>query len=385
MRRASFELMKKINEKLILKLIYKNKLISRAEIAEETGLSPATVSNITKELLELKLVKESSRGKSRGGRKPVLLELNAKGAYFIGLEWGILNLKAVLMDLNKNIIAYEKITINNYSLENFIQLSRDMIKNMESKIEKKQIYGIGIGLHGLVNPDKGVSLFAPHFQWKELEVKKELVKHFDYPIFIDNDVRVMALAEKWNEHQNFIFVNTGSGIGAAIVIDDKLFKGYDFSAGEFGHMSIVENGPLCSCGNHGCLESLISTKRLLRKYNKDFNPDLSLKDMKSQWDDLLNDFSMGKNKAVDLLEEAANYLGIGLANLVNLLNPKEIIIGGDLAGNQRLLEIINKKVKEKSLHIAGKNITITFTSFGEKVGAIGAATMVLEEIFQVEE
>ncbi|MFW5982178.1 MAG: ROK family transcriptional regulator [Halanaerobiaceae bacterium] len=386
MRRASFELMKKINQNLILKNIYNYRMISRAKIAEITGLSPATVSNIAKELLELDLIKESSRGKSRGGRKPVLLELNAEGAFFIGLEWGIMDIKAVLMDFNKNIIDYQKHGIKNYSLDNFIEISKNIISSFEKDIDISRIYGLGFGLHGVVDPKKGLSLFAPHFQWKNLSVKKELEKEFPYPIFIDNDVRVMALAEKWNTHQDFIFVNTGSGIGAAIVIEDKLLKGFDYSAGEFGHMSIVEESPRCSCGNIGCLEALISTKSLLKKYNNNLRTNISLLDLRNEWKTLLEDFFTGKEEAKSILKEAGRYLGIGLANLVNLINPEEIIIGGDFVQvDEFLLDIIKEMVLKRSLQIPAKSIDISFTSFGEKVGAIGAATLVLQEIFKVEE
>lgn len=387
MKRGSFELMKKMNQQVILKLIYNKKTISRAEIAEITGLSPATVTNITKEILGLGLIKETTRGESRGGRKPVLLKINPSAAYFIGLEWGIAELRGVLLDLNKKVVAYSEKRINSYQLDNFIELSDSIIGEFyEHSIKKEKICGLGVGVHGIVDPMRGYSLFAPHFKWRDIPLKNKLEEEFDLPVLIDNDVRAMALAEKWNGRNNFLFINTGSGIGAAIVIDGKLYYGRDYSAGEFGHMTLDKKGPLCSCGKRGCVEAFVSTDRLVYNYNQELNGDLSYRTLQTEWSKLLNDARSGIEKAAFLLENAVEYLGLGLANLVNLLNPEEIILAGDfIEGADLLLPVLKKRIKNNTLNIPGSKLQIEVSAFGEWVGAIGGATMVLEQLFNFQE
>ncbi|MFP4662195.1 MAG: ROK family transcriptional regulator, partial [Halanaerobiales bacterium] len=381
MERGSFELMKKMNQKVILKLIYKEKSISRAQIAEITGLSPATVSNIVKEMLEMDLIKETTRGESRGGRKPVLLEINPGGAYFIGLEWGIAEIRGVIMDLNRNIVVEVEEEVQSHRLESFIEITSGMVNRFKDSIAVEKVYGMGVGVHGMVDPIRGYSLFAPHFHWKDLALKEKLEKEFELPILIDNDVRVMALAEKWNGHDNFLFINTGSGIGAAILLDGKLYYGRDYSAGEFGHMTIVRNGPLCSCGNKGCLEALISTDSLVRRYDSGIPENATHHQLHRGWIQLVNDARDEKKEALELIEEIAEYLSLGLSNLVNLLNPDEIILGGEfLEATDLLLPQLKNEVREKSLQIPGRKLKIAVTEFAEWVGAIGGATMVLQQL-----
>lgn len=387
LRRGSFDLMKKMNQQVILKLIYNKKAISRAEIAEITGLSPATVSNISKEMLEMELIKESSWGESRGGRKPVLLGVNPDGAYFIGLEWGIAEVRGVLMDLKKNIIAYGEEEIKSYQVDSFIELSSKIVNRFYNcSIDVEKIYGMGVGVHGLVDPEKGYSLFAPHFKWREIPIKERLESEFDLPVLIDNDVRVMAAAEKWNGRDNFLFINTGSGIGAAIVLNGKVHYGRDYSAGEFGHMIVERDGPLCSCGNNGCLEALISLNSIVQSYNADYTGEDSHQYLHEEWLNILDDARTGSEEALNIIESIAEYLGLGLANVINLLNPEEIILGGDLIeGADLILPLLEKLVAEKSLNIPGRKLIIEVTTYGKWVGAIGGATMVLEQLFNFQE
>lgn len=376
-----------MNQQVILKLIYTRKAISRAEIAEITGLSPATVSNIVKELLKMELIKETSRGESRGGRKPVLLEIKPDGAYFIGLEWGITEVRAVLMNLNKKVVFSAERDVDSLEVDSFVDISSKLIAEFSSEsIDKSKIYGLGVGVHGMVDPEKGYSLFAPHFKWRDIPLQDILEEEFDLPVLIDNDVRVMALAEKWNGRDNFLFINTGPGIGAAIVINGKLHYGRDYSAGEFGHMTVVKDGPLCSCGNTGCMEALISTDSLVHRYNSELAGRISHQVIREKWLELLNEVRTGNTKAISLIEETIEYLGLGLANVINLLNPEEIILGGEfIEGADIILPLLRKKVRDKTLLVSGRELKLEATSLAEWVGAIGGATMVLQQLFNFEE
>lgn len=383
MKRGSFELMKKMNQQIILKIISSDKSTSRAKIAEITGLSPAAVSNNVKELLEMGLLKETEHGESRGGRKPVLLEMNPEGAYFIGLEWGIAEVRGVLLDLNKKIVSRCEEKVDSFQLESFVDLSRKIVDELINQlVETERIYGLGVGVHGMVDPERGYSLFAPHFGWRDLPIKERLEEEFQIPVFIDNDVRVMALAEKWNAKDNFLLINTGPGIGAAIVFDGKLHYGRDYSAGEFGHMTVMKDGPLCSCGNRGCLEALISTDNLVYHYNPDIAGEITKNEISEKWLDILADAREGREKALEIINMIIEYLGMGLSNLVNLLNPDEIVLAGDFTlAADLLLPLLKEELKAKTLAIPGRELSLVVTDFGEWLGAVGGAAVVLEKFF----
>lgn len=378
--------MKKINQQNILELISDRGPISRVEIAEVTGLTPATVSNIVKGLLERKLVRETQLGESRGGRKPILLELNPSGAYVIGLEWGIAEIKAVLLNLKKKVVKSSSKPVKEFTPEHFIRITTSIVADYLNylKDDRDKLSGIGVGIHGLVNPAAGMSMYAPHFKWENIRIRELLQREIKLPILLDNDVRMMALAEKWAGRDNFIFINTGPGIGSAIVINGSLLYGRDYSAGEFGHMTIVENGELCSCGNYGCLEALVSLNRLVREYNNALQKEVSLQEVKEEWQRLTRATREGEEEANNIIEKAGQYLGRGIANLVNLLNPEAVVIGGDfLMAREVILPVIKKQVFKNTLKLPGKGLEIVPTNFGELVGAIGAGTKVLQEIFKL--
>lgn len=384
----SFEMMKERNQKKVLEMIYKKGPISRVDISDKTGLAAATITNIVKKLLELGLVKEAERAPSSGGRKPVLMEINKTGGYFIGIEWGINKVSGVLLNLKSEIVAEKHIQNSDFNFSNFIDLTSHLIEKMENKAgSSDKIIGLGLGIHGPVNPRKGLSLYAPHFNWKNKNIKEEMVKLVDYPVFIDNDVRMMALGEKWGgvgkNYDNFIFVNLGYGIGSGIIINGELYYGNDWTAGEFGHMTILEEGPICSCGNQGCLEAVISIDHLVKKYFNESEKSNLYLETKQQWTMLNQEAQREKNAARNIILEAANYLGTGLANLVNLFNPRAIILGGDMmTAEDYILPVVREKVNSKSLQITADGMEIHSSSYRELAGARGAATAVLEDIFK---
>ncbi len=390
MKKGSFSLMKKTNQRLVLRIIQKEGQVSRSGLVEKTGLVPATVSKIVRELLRLELIKEVSRGESRGGRKPILIELNPDGAYFIGLEWGIAEIKAILLNFKFKVIDFAKITMDNRTPANYIRHSVGLIKNYSRLVNQpEKIYGVGIGLHGLVQVEQGISLYAPHFNWENIRLKAKIEELIVQPVFLDNDVRVMALAENWHgqgrDFADFVFINTGLGIGAGIVLKHKLHYGNHGVAGEFGHMSIVNERIECSCGNCGCLEALISTERLLIKYNQGRRKKRTVDQLKSEWQGLIKAAAAGNCQAVKVLTEAAEHLGTGIANIFNLINPQAVIIGGDfLQAGPLLLPLIKQQTAKKVLRVLKDRVKVYSTAFGEQIGAIGSATLAMQDLLRLE-
>lgn len=380
MEKGSFENMKKQNQKNILTLIKNEDGISRAQIADKLEVSRATVTNIVKELIKLKLVQESKMGKSRGGRRPMLLKLNAEGAYVIGIEWGIEAIKAILLDFEAEIIIEDQIKPQEFTLEEYKNITFSLIEKYKKEVDaSSKIIGIGLGIHGLVDPEKGKSIFTPHFDWDEVDIKSILAVKYDYPIFIDNDVRMMAAGEIWQDREDFIFINTGSGIGAALVFKAELHYGNNYAAGEFGHMKITDDGPMCHCGKKGCLEALSSKESIISRYQK-------LKELTVEigFDEIMSNYQKGDREALIVINDALKYFGRAISDLVNILNPEAVIIGGLFAKYEELLiEPLYQIVKEESLAEAVKDLKILTAYYQEFAGAAGAAEKVLNNFFEL--
>jgi N-acetylglucosamine repressor len=394
---GSFQLMKSLNRSLILNIIREKGPISRAEIAKITKLTPPTVSNLVKELLESKLVIESDLGESQGGRKPTMLVINAKEFYIIGIDVGIETLKGVIADLNANIVTKKAVPISRpITNEGFIDLMKTCIRQLldEGNIEYDKYLGIGIGMHGVVDVNTGTSLFAPNLQLRHIPLKVELEKEFNMLVKVENDARAMALGESWfgngNGADDIVCVNVGSGIGAGVIINGKLFHGEHFISGEVGHMTIDIDGPKCSCGNYGCLQTFASGPAIAERAKREIllgkesliaemvNGDLDLIDGKIVYDAALK----GDALSIEILSEAGRYLGIGLTNIIHMLNPKKIIIGGGVANaNGFVLESVKETIQKRCLTQSAKQTEILLSKLGADATAIGAVTLILQELF----
>ena len=387
--KGSFDLMKKLNVSLILQTIRESGPISRAEIAENTDLTPATISKLTRELIEIDLIKEGVIGESSGGRPPIMLELNAQAGYLIGVNLGPGLLEVVLSNLDGKIIKkkVEKITetAKDIVTDKVIKMIRDIIS--KSKISDDKLMGIGMAIHGMVDADKGESIFAPFYGWHDFKIKEIFTKEFSVPVFIENDVRAMALGEKWfgvaRDVENFVILHVGNGIGSGIMLDGDLYRGVDYSAGEIGHVIIDNDGPRCSCGNYGCLESLASDIASIERMNNllESNGEAPIKDLTMK--EISKMANRGDDLALKVLKEKIDYLAAGISNLLNILNPAMIVIAGEInKASSFLFSHLQKSVNKKALNTSAENIKIKSTDLGDNSATIGAITLVLKEFFQ---
>lgn len=379
MKKGSFKNMKKQNQKNILSLIKNEDGISRAQIADKLKISRATVTNIVRELISCELVQESAVGKSRGGRRPMLLTLNSKGAFVIGIEWGIDSVKAVLLNLKAKIIADDQIKVQSHDFEEYKKITFNLIEEYQKQLkDSTKIIGIGLGIHGLVDPKKGLSIFTPHFNWGEINIKKIIAEKYKYPIFIDNDVRMMAAGEIWQGRDDFIFINTGSGIGSALVFKSKLHYGNNYAAGELGHMKIKDEGPKCHCGKNGCLESLASKESIILRYKK-------LKNIEAvSFKEIIDRYQAEEKEALLVINDAAKYFARAVSNILNILNPEAVIIGGLFAEYDKLLlNKLDKVIKEGTLNQIADDLKITTAFYKDFAGAVGAAEKILNNFFEM--
>lgn len=395
--KGSFELMKQLNVSAVLRVIRDNGSLSRAEIAKLTGLTPASVTNITKILIEDKFLIESKIGESSGGRPPIILELNPDARYVIGIGIGVGVIDVVITNLLAKIISKKSMIIGderydyNLVFAELVNLINEVIEL--SNIERKNILGAGVALHGIVNAKSGESIHSLYYGWKNINIKKRLEDELQLAIYVDNDVRAMALGESLfgatKDISNFVTLNISNGIGAGIIINNTPYYGVDFSAGEIGHIAVELDGDKCNCGNYGCLETVASNNNITKKAIKLIKQGVSsslIKDIDNinnlTIEDICNAAKNGDEMSIIVLKEAARYIGIAITNLINILNPTAIVVVGEIFENTTYaIDTLSEIVKNRGFKLSSENVRIIRSLLGRDASVIGAATLVIQEIF----
>lgn len=390
---GSFQLMKSLNKTLILNVIRTDGPISRAEIAKKTNLTPPTVTNIVSELISSGLVIESNLGESKGGRKPIMLTINTSAFHVVGVDVGSRQISIVVTDLNASVFESHQVDLPRPLSEGrFMTLLKNGIRTvMDKPLKEGSIVGIGIGMHGLVNPDRGVAIFAPNLNLRNMALREQLEAEFHVPVEVDNDVRAMALGESWFGNgrgiDNFICVNVGNGVGAGIILDQKLFRGASFTAGEVGHTTVDPDGPPCTCGNNGCLQTLVSGPAVAARAREQIQAGRSsvLEGKDITGEAIYHAALEGDALALDILRQTGRYLGIGLANLINTLNPERVIVGGGVAKAARfIMGPLKETVAARALDTPARSTTIVTAKLGDQATVIGAVALVLRKLFTPE-
>ncbi|MCG3418107.1 ROK family transcriptional regulator [Oceanobacillus jordanicus] len=378
MQRGTFQLMKSVNKSIILNKVRTAEPISRAQIAKETKLTPPTVSSIVKELLEEGIIRESSLGESQGGRKPTMLHINLDAFYVIGVDAGPQRVTSILTDLAGNIIhRADKELFTPITNEQFMGVLKDTISETieASNREKREMVGIGVAMHGVVNVETGTSLIAPNLNLKNIPIKEELEKEFELDVKVENDARAMALGESWfggHGSASMVAVNIGHGVGAGLVINEKLYHGDRDIAGEIGHMTIDLHGPTCTCGNTGCLQAFVSGPAIAARAQKEG----------LTGEDIAKLAKSGDQEATSLLEETGKLIGIGLVNLIHLVNPEKIVLGGGVMKSEKfILPAIKETISARGLTQDAKETNVSVTKLGDHATLLGAVALLLVELF----
>jgi len=374
-----------VNRAMILNLIRKKQPISRIQIARLTGLNRSTVSSIVNMLLEEELIFEELTADKNIGRNPINLRLKS-GRYFVGA----VNIdKAVtriaISDIDGSIKAKTEIETRGEDPEIFISECVDAVYNLLRKTSIESIKGIGFTITGIVDSENLIVKYSPILGWKDFNINEAVCA--SHPkienIAAENDAKASALAELWFGKQdidlsNFVFVSIGAGIGSGVVVSSNLLNGEFSAAGEFGHMSLTENGALCSCGLRGCWEAYASDKATIKRY---VGISASKQDIDIQ--DVIDRALKGEVEATETIKETGYYLGLGITNIIKSLDPRSIIIGGKIVKAWEIIyPEIMKVIEEKTFFGSKKNIKILPTSLKTKPRLLGAATLAIRQIFE---
>jgi len=379
-RSGSQQLIKEINQVLIFNAIRERGPISRSQLAKELSLSPTTVTVIVDYFKEHGFLMEIGKGDSSGGRKPILVKLAPDAGCVIAVDLD--QSRAAVLNLEAEILRVRPLpeASKDEWVHSLIQVINDLI--LESG-EGFRLLGIGIAVPGIISLDKGEVITATNFNINHLSLKEELQKHFHVPILLENDANAAAYGEFLygcgQQVSNFVYLHVGKAVGAGLFLSGSLFTGGAGGAGEFGHITMDEDGPLCRCGNKGCLEKLISEASLVEKWRQwapgeAVNPSLV---------ELVELSNRGDERAERLMAYAGSLLGRGLVTLIHLINPSFILLGGELAlNNTRLLQEMKDYVGTHCMPMFSKHVEIKEGLTRLNAGIIGAGSLALHYFFE---
>lgn len=385
---GSFELIKNLNTACILNTIRISEQISRADIARQTGLTPATVSNITAEIMDIGLIKETQRGESSGGRKPVLLSINRTACYFGAIHIGSNTVEAAVTDVEAGLIAKKTAPLSlGVTPEEVVEIGLNLLADVEKAGKITEVSGIGICTHGLVRSSDGVMVFAPNLGWSNVHIGDMFKKATGLPTVVENDVRAMALAESWCGYargfKDYVYLYVGPGIGGSIISNNELFRGQGGFAGEFGHVTIEPDGPVCSCGNRGCLQALASETAMIRRYTEKKKLNGEQLPAGFNFAQLIETAKQGGSDALEEILKSVRYIGVEVGNIINTLSPSLIVINGHITElSEVIMPVFAEEINKHSMRTAQDSANIAFSLLAEKAPIYGAATCVIRQMFE---
>lgn len=368
---------KRLNRKIILEEIAKNKSLSRSDLSRITGLTKATITVQIQDLISEHILIEKQSCRSNYGRKPILLELSGDAGFSIGIDIDDKIINILFSNLAGKPTGMYSVTVSNQNVDHVLQM---LITELERKInEYTQKYqpigliGIGIGIHGIVN-NSGEIVFTPHSKWSNVSFKDVLEKTFNTSVYIDNNANYSAYGEQVYSYSvsDLFSISTNSGIGLGIIKNNNIYRGFHGFAGEIGHMIIDNNGLLCPCGNRGCWGLYASEKSLIKRL-KEKNPTINSAEE-------AEDYLLTKENE-DILESYLVAMSIGLNNLINIFNPEYIVINSQLISKNEML--MNRIIEKLQSHINSFEAILP-SILGKEATVIGASAFALKNFLKIE-
>ena len=389
-------MVRKANTATVLETLRNMAPISRADLSTNIGLNRSTISSIIQQLMDLHFVQETRLQEDRIGRPAMPLELNPHAGFAIGLEINVDYVTSIMFDFCGN--SHRKLhqaTNGRMNQHEVLMIAIQMTSELceFGRDRGYPLFGIGIGLPGLVDPYQGKLVFAQNIGWRNLEIGKIFFTQFNVPILVENEANCCALAEfrygTAKELSDFIYLSSNAGVGAGILINGELFRGSEGFAGEIGHMVINEEGNLCSCGRKGCWETYVAPQEVVKGVQQELS-----KGVESRLNEIAGDNreSLTFQQVVDAAHEGdtiaqkaildlGSHLGTGILNLVHIFNPAQIVLGGAFGESNNLLIPQIKTLMEELVRVRpARTVSIVPSSLGLDACMMGAATLVIDQV-----
>lgn len=368
--------------------------VSRQQIARDTGLSLATAANLVGELLELGLLVEVGFEDSNGGRPRALVSINPDGGRLVGIDVAETYVHVEVFDPALTVLASveEELHPEENRPE---QVLRHIVSSVRAafttvfgaaEVEAARVLGVGVSVPGQVDREGGVSVFAPNWNWHDVPLRKLLADELNLPLYLDNPLRACLVAELWfgagRGRQDVVVVNLGTGVGAGLAFGGELYRGATNSAGEWGHTTLVVDGRLCHCGSRGCVETYVGAPGIMQNLRDlaPTSPMLHPDDQTATIAAIARGVADGDPAAVKVVTETARYLGVAVADLINLVNPEVIVLSSWVAAQLGgpLLDEVRAVVDRHALHRPRAATEITLCRLAGNPVSLGAATFALK-------
>ena len=389
-RKVTREQTKIHNSRLVLKTIFDQGEISRADIARTTDLTATTVSGIVAEAIDNGLVEEVGSITLARGKPPTLVSMVKDSRFLIGLDLARSEFQGAVMNLRGEQLHQVSIAVDGQTGDEALDLVYELIDALV-KTTDNPLLGIGIAAPGIIDAGNGVVRHAVNFGWYDLPLRRLLNDRYGLPVHIANDNDVAVLAEytfgAYKSSSDLVVVSVGHGIGAGIVLGGQLFHGHGFGAGEIGHVVVVEDGELCMCGNSGCLETIASSRAIVKRAQSiaQANPESLLHQYATDLQELkigavVHAYEAGDSYLQEVVVDVAYYLGVALANLVGVLSVPTILVAGSVAQfGQPLLTALREVVAKHSLAALASQTKIEFSSLDHDIIFLGTTALVLSQ------
>ncbi len=385
MKKATRQQTKDHNTRLILKTLFDNDSLSRADIARVTRLTRPTVSNIVADLIDAQLVLETGIGPSAGGKPPILLEVNYDAHHMLAVDLGSRDYRAARINLRGEIV--HRIEQRGNGGQNGEEALAQTIRMIDEILaaDDTPVLGLGLGAPGVIVPSTGMVRNAVNLGWYNVPVRTLLEARYDLPVYVVNDSHAAALAEYTfggeRENDNLILLKVSQGIGAGIILGGRPFSGDGYGAGEIGHLVVQAAGSRCTCGNHGCLETIAGTRAILRRAGEALHTaDVDATAMELSWSEFAQRHTAGERPLVEVVAETGRYLGVALAGLVAGFNVETIVIAGRVTDvGDSLLEAARTEARRRALPSMVDETIIRYSPLGVEMVLLGCSALVLQQ------
>ncbi|MGC9468497.1 MAG: ROK family protein [Anaerolineae bacterium] len=388
--------LRKGNLTAILNYLRQYAPISRAALADMTGLNKATVTRLIRDLIDHGFVRESGFQASNGGRPSILLELDPQGGYIIGARLDVDYSSVLLTDFAAETVWRADVRHSRDDGQEAIQAELlSLIQQACDHVPEtgRPILGLGVSMPGLVDVASGTLLFAPNLGWHDVPIKAWLSQAFHFPIYVDNEANLSALGECYfgaaQDVDHVLLVSITAGVGAGIVVNQQILSGVSGLAGEVGHMTIDPHGPRCNCGKLGCWEAFVSAPALFNRIREmiaagqssELTEDVLANFNRSAIPTVVEAAQKGDEATRNALAETANLIGLGLADLVNVFNPERVVLGGYLSPLYPLmLPQIESVVEERALRWTCEACDIAIAEYGSDASLMGTIATIYDHV-----
>jgi N-acetylglucosamine repressor len=393
-RRATRDTPREVNRTILLNLIRDRQPVSRADLAREMGVARGTITALVNELIDEGLVREGETADAPRGRKPTLLHIRAHDRLAVGVDVNRTKTYLLLNDFNGRSIARDAFRTPSTPEELVHEILSGIRRLIVDHSAVGTCQGVGLVVPGVVEGRTGRVLNAPTLGWTDVDLVSPLQACLEYPVHLERDAVACALARIWLgdpsgiDTSNFVYLTVSEGVGTGLVVNGQVVRGSQYSAGEFGHVALSLDGPLCSCGSRGCLEAYTSDTTTIARYLEASRErgretpepgDLTIPDV-------IRRYRAGDTAARGALEATGRFLGMGLAAVINALNPGAVIVGGEIAHAWDLVEpLIRREVVDRTLTVAAAATLIRPEAAHGEQRLRGATALVMAPLFAAPE